>query len=414
MKMKPRPEFLDAHSPKGLEVYQLTPDEATSAPIYPDWPGFLEDGRSLLLHTEHGPQICRPDEGGTLQALRDWVSDIGWFQLAPNGRHLVCRRGEQKPGVLDLHRLDLRTGAVEPLFRAEGLLKGTRLPVDRMHVEAVSWDATRLGALAYLDYDRKPEGETGIVAMDTDTGHMEVIFSQPHTHSHLRYFPSEKEPQTRTLMVQHQHDRVPDEKGRQRPALWQADHRGVDLHMLRDDGTHWQDLPFGRDGIESCIGHQVWRGTEGEVASVMLQNRDNSYGWADGTQQHVVSGFPMSADPKAPHCGRLGRNAQRRELSRPESSPRLCHLAVDRSGLRFVFDTFPVWSGERSGMAIYLGEGTDFDAPLTFRYLLNSGVLIQGGNHAHPILPPDGDAVFFASDYFGSRQAYMIKGFNAP
>lgn len=410
MNMKPCPEFLDAQSPEGLEVFQLTPEEATSAPIYPDWPGFLEDGRALLLHTSSGPRICRPDEGGSLQPLRDWVPDIGWFQLAPDGRHVVCRRGENRPGVLDLHRLDLRTGRVEPLFRAEGLLKGTRLPVDRMHLEAISWDGARLGALAYLDYDRKADGDTGIVVMDTAAQSMDIVFSQPYSHSHLRYFPSSESPATRTLMVQHQHDRHLDEQGKQVPETWRAGHHGVDLHLLRDDGTGWHDLPFGRDGVESCIGHQVWRGDAGEVASVMLQSTDNSYGWADGTRQHVVSGFPVPADPLGPHCGRCGRDAWRRDLSRPETSPRLCHLAVDRSGLRFVFDTFAVWSGNRSGMALYLGEGADDDSPLTFRYLLNSGVLVQGGNHAHPIINPAGDAVFFASNFFGRQQAYMMTG----
>ncbi len=406
--MKPCPEFIDRNTPDGVEVYQLTPNEATSSPVYPDYPGFLEGGRSLLLHTAGGPQICHPDEGGALQPLRDMVPDIGWFQLAPDGRHLICRRGERRPGTVDLHRLDLRTGKSEPLFHAEGKLEGTLLPVDRMAIEAVSWDGSRLGALAYLDYERKPDGDMGIVILDTRSQRAEVVFSQPLPHAHLRYFPSDEAPATNLLMFQHHHERHIDITGKEIRGVWDAGDGGADLHLVRDDGTHWHNLPFGRDGKEACIGHQVWRGSNGDVASVMLQNRDNSYGWADGTQQHVVAGTPVPGDPLDPHCGRVGRDAYRYELSRPEDGPRLCHLAVDQSGLRFVFDTFPVWSGERAGMAIYLGDGCEPAASLKFQYILNSGALLKNGGHAHPILSPDGNSLFFASDYFGTQQAYMV------
>ncbi len=406
-RMKECPEFLDHNSPDGVEVFQLTPNEAHSAPIYPDYPGFLAGGGSLLLRTSGGPQICHYADGGALQSLRDMVPDIRGFQLAPDGRHVVCTRGERQPGIVDLHRLDLATGQAEPLFHVEGTLDGTLLPVDRMALEAFSWDGTRLAGLAYLDYERKADGDTGIVVLDTRTQRMEVVFSQPLPHAHLRYFPSSEAPMTNLLMFQHHHERHMDETGKEIRGVWDPGDGGADLHMIRDDGTHWHDFPFGRDGEEACIGHQVWRGDDGEVASVMLQNRDNSYGWADGTRQHVVSGKPVPADPRTAHCGRVGRDACRRELSRPEDSPRLCHLAVDRSGLRFVFDTFPVWTEGRAGMCIYIGEGRDFGEPLAFRYLFNSGALLKNDGHAHPILSPDGRALFFASNYFGTRQAYM-------
>ncbi len=159
---------------------------------------------------------------------------------------------------------------------------------------------------------------------------------------------------------------------------------------------------------ESCIGHQVWRGPDGDVASVMLHARDNTYGWADGTPQYAVSGIPVPSDPQAEHRGCMGRDAYRHNLSQPENSPRLCHLSADRSGRLFAFDTFPVWSGEHAGMAIYTGQANRFGEPLKFRYILNSGADIKGGVHAHPVLAPDGKALYFASNYFGTTQAYMV------
>ncbi len=408
--MKPCPEFLDPHSPEGVSVYQLTPEEKRSEPVYPDSPGFLEGGRSLLLQTSSGPQICHFDDGGRLEPLRDRVPDLRGARLAGDGRHVVCTRGEPSDDTIVFHRMDLFTGEIEKVFIGKGTLPGTLLPVTGLHIETTSWDGTRLGAHGYLDYQRKCDGAHGIVILDTEIGRTEVVFSQRYPHAHLRYCPSPEPTLRRTLMVQHHHEREVAENGKEIRHPWSPDDRGVDLHVLRDDGSGWSDLPFGRDGDESCIGHQVWHGEDGAVAAVMLQNRDNSYGWADGTRQHAVTGTAVPSDPGDEHCGARGREAYRRYLSRPEESPRLCHLHADRSGLRFTFDTFPVWSGDRAGMAIYLGESREFGGSLKFRYLLNTGTVLRGGCHAHPILSPDGDALFFTSDYHGSPQAYMVTG----
>jgi hypothetical protein len=35
---------------------------------------------------------------------------------------------------------------------------------------------------------------------------------------------------------------------------------GADIHVLRDDGSTFRDMPWGRDGNEFCKGHQCWRG----------------------------------------------------------------------------------------------------------------------------------------------------------
>ena len=35
---------------------------------------------------------------------------------------------------------------------------------------------------------------------------------------------------------------------------------GADIHVIRDDGTNFRNMPWGRDGNEFCQGHQCWRG----------------------------------------------------------------------------------------------------------------------------------------------------------
>jgi hypothetical protein len=146
--------------------------------------------------------------------------------------------------------------------------------------------------------------------------------------------------------------------------------------------------------------------------TVTLQNEDNSYGWADGTAQEIVAGWAYPADKAAPHLGATAPGARRVVLSQGFAKPRFCHLACDPAGLQFVFDTFPIYDGRRAGMLLYRGNAPDETTPLTFRYLLNTGVTFTGNKghmHAHPIIAPDGQRVFFNSDISGLPQAYMVE-----
>jgi len=188
----------------------------------------------------------------------------------------------------------------------------------------------------------------------------------------------------------------------------------VDVHVIRDDGTDWRDMPWGRDGEESCIGHQMWRGQGRSAVTVTLQNRDTSYGWADGTRQEVVAGLPAPADKDGEHLGRLNTGGRRVVLSEGFQNGRFCHFGLDASGLKFVLDTFPVFNGVRAGMAVYIGSAEDEESPLTFHYILNTGMTFGpvATGHAHPILSPSGDELFFNSALTGKTQVYMVTGFN--
>ena len=411
--MKPCPEFLDQASPAALEVHQLAPGEETSQVIYPDFPAFLYDGRRMLLHTASGLQICHLDDRFRLEPLASRPPGLDGGRLAADGRHVVFRDPDADEDRFLLHRLDLHTGKVEPgIFCMERTVADTDVPVNQLKWDAVSHDATRFAGLVYLDYGKRRDGDYGLVTMDSRTDRSWVIFPQPHSLSHLRYCPAPDPPATHDLMVQMMHGSRVDENGKVERSLGPPSDRGVDIHVLRDDGTHWRDMPWGRDGEESCIGHQLWRGPEHAGVTITLQNMDNSYGWADGTRQHVVAGWPVAADPSGEHCGRTGREQSRALLSGRLENPRFCHLGTDRTGLRFALDTFPVFDGRRAGMLVYIGNAPDLRSPLHFRYLLNSGVTLnpgQGHNHAHPILSPNGQELFFNSDFSGKPAAYIVR-----
>ncbi|MFW6039304.1 MAG: hypothetical protein ACOC9P_02380, partial [bacterium] len=399
--MKARPEFLDGRAPAGIEVYELAPQEERAVLVYPDRPAFLEGGRQMLLNTASGPQIVHLDEGGALQPVRAMAPDAKRCHVAPGGRYLVYAADEAGEGRLVLRRLDVRTGEVEEVFAAEGTIADTPLPADKFVVQAVSWDATRFAGTAYLGYGKQRDAAFGITVLEAHSNRAAVVAAQPCLHnSHMQYCRQAEAPGTHDLMIQMNHGAVIDEHGKPEVAVGPPSSMGVDIHVVQDDGTNWRDLPFGRDGVESCIGHQVWRGQDRSGVTITFQNKDTSYGWAEGTRQDVVAGWPVEADPDASHAGRTARDAHRVCLSEGFDEARFCHLGVDDSGLRFAFDTFPIFDGEHAGQLIYLGSAPDMRSPLAFRYILNTGVTFGGGAkgvHAHPILSPGGRELFFNS-----------------
>ncbi len=61
----------------------------------------------------------------------------------------------------------------------------------------------------------------------------------------------------RDILIQENHGNVCDARG----AITQlTGGAGADIHVIRDDGTDFRNLPWGRDGNEFCQGHQCWRG----------------------------------------------------------------------------------------------------------------------------------------------------------
>src|SRR4030042_2842677 len=88
---------------------------------------------------------------------------------------------------------------------------------------------------------------------------------------HLQYCRSLDPELSRDILVQHNHGAVLGEKGHMVKLTGGA---GADLHVIRDDGTHWRDVPVGRDGAAFCTGHQQWRGTMPSVVSSMSVRGD--------------------------------------------------------------------------------------------------------------------------------------------
>jgi len=135
---------------------------------------------------------------------------------------------------------------------AEGLLPGTELPAASFRLSTVSMDNQRVAGMVTQGEGKSPDSQRCVVVIDLAAGQGRLVAADhDFTNAHLQYCRS-------------------------------------------TDPEGWRDLPFGRDGVESCIGHQVWRGKGRSVVTVTLQNVDTTYGWADGSAVRVwvMMGFP--------------------------------------------------------------------------------------------------------------------------
>lgn len=408
-------KFTDSRSPKGIRVTQPVVDPKGASLIYPDQPCFLSDGRSFVFHGSEGTAVCYPGKKvRTRKLFKDSRSRP--IVVTFDGRFVYyAEHSDKKGGSVTLFRKDLETFRSERLFQAQGKLPGTKLPALKFNPATVSSDNRRVAGSMFLGDGKTKDAPYGIVALDLDSG-LACIAAEHRDflNPHLRYCRSTEAEASHDLLIQMNHGARIEADGRAALLLGPPSDGGVDIHVVRDDGANWRDLPWGRDGKESLIGHQIWRGDTRAAATVTLENPDNSYGWADGSRQDVLAGWPVKASPNA-HRGRLTPGGRRVWLSEGFKKARFCHLCSDASGLKFVFDTFPIFDGERAGMQIFVGSAKNETSPLKFRYILNSRVTFGGpaGYHAHPVLSPDGSRLMFNSMASGTRQFYMVTDFEA-
>lgn len=418
--------FKDPRSPEGLKVFEIDDCGGETGTVYPDQPSFLADRRRFVVTTGRGRAVCDPDDGGRLRhfghpeppaaapgpAAGAAPAKKRPYQVSIDGRY-AYRRSDK--AALSIMRLDFETMREEEILFLDGLLPGTDIPAARFSPMTFSADNRRAAGVCRLGDGRTADAPVAIVALDLERAAARPVWSDPcFINTHLRYCLSADPEASHDLLVQMNHGARTDAAGVVTAHLGPPAEGGVDLHVIRDDGTGRRDLPFGRDGRESCIGHQVWRGRDSRaVVAITLQNLDTSYGWADGSNQEIVAGLPAAVAADAPHRGRLTPGARRVTLSRGFPDPRFNHLSCDETGRRFAFDTFPLFDGARAGMCLYTGTARGEDEPLEFRYILNSGVTLNRSNgyHAHPVMAPDGGFLLFKSRVSGQPRGYLVTGF---
>lgn len=402
-----RPDLLDSRCPEGLEIFQLTAETAVpSSHIYMEAQVFTPDSRHMLLHRSahpHGSDKHDPEhryllcdtESGELSPVTDEVGATAPC-ISADGRDLYYFIDETEVGGgrLTLKKRAVSGGKAETVLTIDGPLPGTKFRPSRPYpLSTMSSDSGRI-ALSCFFGDGRTVGPWGLMVFDVAAASVSVVLSGPSwINMHPQYSRWLDAERSHDIMVQENHGCRCDEGGN---VLLGVSGAGCDIHVIRDDGQNFRNLPWGRDETEACQGHQCWRGRSE---------------WAITSTGTPASGQGLVESRAVEHIDHVGLHSERgvrNTLSRNFETPGFCHFATDIEGRRFITDNGP--ADERGFLQLARLGTPGEDALVDLVYLCSPRASYSKGRHSHPFLSPDGQTAFFNSDETGLMQAYMVRG----
>lgn len=409
-KPKLRPDLVDQDSPKGIEVVQLTTEQdIPSSHLYMEAQVFTMDSKRFILHrsatahgsSQHDPKhqylLCDLENGCDLSPLT-FERGATAASVSPDGKYLYYFVNETHVGGgrLTLKRVNLDGTDRRSIVVVDSTLPGTKFrPSNIYPLSTISSDGKRLALSAFLG-DGKTEGAPfGLMVFDLEKATVSLVLHGPSwCNMHSQYCRSTDPEAAHDILIQENHGNVADAQGSIKRLVGGE---GADIHVIRDDGSNFRNMPWGRDGNEFCQGHQCWRGRSTWAIT--------STGTRKPPEAQLIEGRA------APHAGHVGINTPggvRNDLSRSFPNPHFYHFATDIAGRRLISDAGPL----NREAKIYLAElGEPGKEPAKrFTLLLRPRSSCQKHAHIHPFLSPDGKLGFFNSDESGLLQAYMIRG----
>lgn len=408
--MVPRPDLLSRMAPEGVEVFQLTTEDLPSSHVYMEAQIFTPDSKRFVLHRsahahgsdkndpEHQYLVCDLDDGGRLAPI---TTEVGATapSVSPDGSTLYyfVNETEVNGGRLILRRVNLDGTGRDTVLVVDAPLPGTRYRPSRIYpLSTISADGARLALSAFLGDGDTEDAPYGLMVFDIAAASVSLILEGPTwLNMHPQYCRSLDAGHLRDVLVQENHGGKFDLTGAI-TTLVSGD--GADIHVVRDDGSQFRNLPWGRDGNEFCQGHQCWRGrSHHAITSTSVRPSGDC---------ELIESPPTDF---AGHVGLATPGGRRDVLSRHFPKPRFYHFATDDAGRRFISDA-RIADG---AWLLYIGEfaGGAPEALVRWRYILDTGSAVnEKRNHPHPFLSPDGTTGFFNSDESGVLQAYMVRG----
>ena len=407
---KLRPDLLDEKSPAGLEVVQLTSDPNVPAShLYMEAQIFTMDSQRFVLHrsaTAHGgrrsdPQHqylrCDLDDNCSLHPLTNELG-VTAASVSPDDKYVYYFVDETEPGSgrLTLKRIKLDGTQRETIMVVDSPLPDTNFRPSRPYpLSTISSDGKRLAISAFLGDGQTVGAPYGLMVFDAEQGTVQLVIHGPSwCNMHPQYCRSLDPEASHDILIQENHGNVATATG---GVTRLTGGEGADIHVIRDDGSDFRNLPWGRDGNEFCQGHQCWRGrTRWAITSTSCRDR---------REAQLIEG------QAAHHTGHVGiktPDGKRNDHSRDFPNPHFYHFATDIQGRRLVSDAGPLGKDA----SIYLAHlGEPGSAPASdFTYLLKPRSTCDKTAHIHPFLSPDGTLAYFNSDESGILQAYMIRG----
>jgi len=404
----PRNDLRAADAPQSIEIFQLTSGDLPASHIYMEAQIFTPDSKHFILHesaTPHGSDRHDPAHRylfcdlSNHSALRPITHELGTTApaISPDGKWLYYFIDETETGggKLSLNKVGLDGTNRETLFVLDTPLPGTNYRPSRIYpLSTIRSDEKKIALSCFLG-DGQIEPTWGLMVFDLDNPSVELILQGPSwCNVHPQYCRSTDTEHKTDLLIQENHGNQVDATGAFTKLVGG---RGADIHVIRDDGTHFRDLPWGRDNNEFCQGHQCWRGqTTWAITSTSTKNP---------AEQQLIESQTIAP---ANHIGISTPGGKRNDLSRRFNDPSFYHFATDQQGNRCITDTGARDQGGRVFIADLQTPGQD---PLAnWTCLAHPGSSWTKEAHIHPFLSPDGTKAFFNSDESGLLQAYMICG----
>lgn len=404
-----RPDLVDPEAPSGTEVIQLTEGSVPSCHVYMEAQVFAPDSKRFVLHRsahahgsskddpEHRYLLCDIEDGCALSPLTEETGATA-PSVTPDGRFLYYFVNETKAngGRLTLKRVRLDGTDRQTILVLDAGIPGTNYRPSRIYpLSTISSDGKRLALAAFLGDGQTPGAPFGLMVFDLRKATVDLILKgQTWCNLHPQYSRSRRARAERDLLVQENHGNKCKPDGSIETLVSGA---GADIHVIRDDGTDFRTMPWGRDGVERCQGHQCWRGrSEWAITSTGTTGRGAC----------LIEGLAAQDEG---HQGLKTAGGVRNDLTREIAEPNFYHFATDAEGKRLVSDTGPM---NPEGRVVVAELGAPGKEPLhTLRRIAWPKCSWKKGAHIHPFLSPDGSTGFFNSDESGALQAYMVRGF---
>ena len=409
-----RPDLLDENSPKGLRVVQISSNiNVMNHHVYMESHVFTPDSRRFVFNRLGNYWLCDIENNFGLRQITAESGDIG-PSVSSYGKwmYYIVDKSLTPEGLFKLKRVSLDNFTRETLLTVKGPIPGTNYTPSRFYgLSSISSDDKRLCTFAFLGDGKTEMAPWGLLVFDLENPSVKLIFKEEEfLNMHIQYSRSLDPVLSHDILVQHNHGSMYDVTGLRTRLV--GGEKGADIHVIRDDGTNWRDIPIGRDGISFCQGHQAWRGRMGSCISSMSVRGEPHKGEAP-----ILIALPVPTDETTSHLGFAVPGGKYTDITRNIDRPGFHHFGLDDSGMYLTSDFYRTdkKTGKRN-INLVIGTISPGENPeLKMQYLLNTKTSGKGQPaHVHPFFSPDTRTVFFNSDESGLPQIYMAAGYKFP
>ncbi|MFC1614907.1 hypothetical protein ACFL5K_06380, partial [Gemmatimonadota bacterium] len=265
-----RPDLLDENSPPGLRVVQITTNPAVlSHNVYTEAQVFTPDSKRFVFIRQRNYWLCDIEDNFSLRQLTEERGAMA-PSVSPDGKwmYFFVNSTSTFGGALYLKRVSLENFSRQTVYKLEGPIPGTNYRANgATTLSSISSDGKRICIASFLGDGKTVNAPFGLLVFDLENPSVRLVFKDKYFHNaHPQYCRSTDPELSHDIMLQNNHGDSLLVTGR---SVRSVSGREGDLHVIRDDGTNWRDIPVGRDSVQFIQGHEQWLGRTGYVLSAM-------------------------------------------------------------------------------------------------------------------------------------------------